>query len=312
MAEKERRPPVSDEATPPKKGQPSPHRRSPAGPPRPVPGGPLPTPAEKLARRAHRRRSKAPSVQELIQRAAQLKIPGLIIYPETVEKGKSSTQGRYLVATKCQHCGHEMPQVLHALEDGKRKKCRCQGGVRNHPNPIRYSLSFRYRAMIQRCEKTTHVSDHNYRGRGIQVHFESTKEFVEWALREFPEQAINGFSEWDFDRIDNDGHYAKDNLRLVRRGVNHLNRRDSVNSIRTRGDALLKKHPHITYSPKTVRNLIQQGYTEQEILERHTRNIKAPRRPRSKNPVNRNTEEILAGVSIIYPISHPKHGTNAL
>lgn len=279
-----------------------------------VPGGPLPTPDEQIKRDAHRRRRNVPSEEEIKTRAANLDTPGLEIFPETAAKGKSSSQGRYLVQTKCCDCGHEMLQVITALEQGKRKKCRCQGGVREHADPILYSLRIRYRAMDQRCNNDTHVSSSRYKGRGIQLWFTSIDEFVEWALREFPEHAEKGFKGWDFDRIDNDGHYEKTNLRLVRRSVNHLNRCESKTSNRAHVDALLKKHPEISYSDKTLWNLFQQGLSEEEILQRHSKVPNQKRRPRSKAPVHRSTASILAAPegAVIYPLSHPKHGSNEL
>lgn len=300
---------------PPSTGKPSPTRRSPDGPTRPMPGGPLPTEDGKTLRGPHRRRRIVPSPEQLHERASKVSIPGLEIFADTVVKAKRSQQGRYVVSTKCGDCGHVMPQVLRALEKGTRKKCRCQGGVRNHHDPIRYSLRIRYQAMVQRCVRTTHVSDHNYRGRGIEVHFASTDDFVTWALDEFPVQAASGFGGWDFDRIDNDGHYAKDNLRLVTRAVNHLNRRDSKSSHRKKVEEIIERHPDLTYSFVTLRNLFSQGLTEEQILERHARlNKDVRRRPRSEAPQYHSSQSILnaPGGAVVYPLSHPKHGSTDL
>lgn len=279
-----------------------------------VPGGPLPTPDEQIKRNAHRRRRNVPTDEEIKARAATLDIPGLEIFAETAAKGKSSGQGRYLVKTKCCDCGHEMPQVLTALKQGKRKKCRCQGGVRGHADPIRYSLRIRYRAMHQRCNTDTHVSSHHYKGRGIKLLFTSTDEFVEWALSEFPEQAGKGFKGWDFDRIDNDGHYEKSNLRLACRSLNHVNRGESKTSNRARVDAFRNDHQEVTYSHVTLRNLFQQGFCEEEILQRHAKVSNQNRRSRSENPAHRSTASILAapGGAMIYPLSHPEYGNNKL
>ena len=272
----------------------------------------MPTQDKELRRKPHRPRRNVPSHEELLERASKIKIEGLIIFPETVEKSRESSQARYIVKTKCESCSKEMPQVLTNLERGERKKCRCNSGVRNHPNRIRHTLTIRYRCMVQRCHRVTHVSDANYRGRGIQVHFNSTTDFVEWALEEFPEQALSGFGSWDFDRIDNDGHYSRDNLRLVNRTANLLNRRGSKTTQRARTEEFMEKHPEVLYSLKTVNNLIQQGLTEQEILERHTKNAGVPRRRRSKDPKFRSRAQILERAKVVYPLSHPKHGTTEI
>jgi hypothetical protein len=81
--------------------------------------------------------------------------------------------------------------------------------------------------MVQRCERDTHCSSHNYKGRGIRVLFKSRAEFVLWALNKWPHTDFIGL---DFDRRDNDDHYSKRNLRLVTRSINLLNRRKRKSS----------------------------------------------------------------------------------
>ncbi len=163
----------------------------------------------------------------------------------------------------------------------------------------------RFRAMKQRCDTDTHVSSHNYKGRGIRVEFFSAEEFVAWARSTWPNEDFKGK---DFDRINNDGNYMKENLRLVSRSVNHLNRRDSATSIRSRVDDFTAKHPEVTYQNVTLRNLFQQGLTEDQILARHE---KCPppdkRKPKSKN-FNRDgwhsTAEIYSRSGLVQPVEH--------
>lgn len=73
-------------------------------------------------------------------------------------------------------------------------------------------------------------------------------------------------------------------LRLVPRSTNHLSRRDSKNSIRSRADAFMAAHPEITYAPITVKNLIQEGLTEEQIVARHAKPAARKRKPKSKDP----------------------------
>jgi hypothetical protein len=137
--------------------------------------------------------------------------------------------------------------------------------------------------MVQRCNTPTHKQSKDYHGRGIKVLFVDRFDFITWALAKWPDA---DFKEWDFGRVDNDGHYSKDNLVLEKRGRNHLNRRDSGSTRRVLVDKFMEAHPDISYARVTLRNLMEQGLTDQQILERHA---KAPppgkRRPKSENPI---------------------------
>ena len=108
---------------------------------------------------------------------------------------------------------------------GKTTNCTCQrkyGG-----DPRARTLGQRYDAMVQRCRRWSHVSSHNYKGRGIEVRFASREDFVRWALAKWPTASFKGV---DIDRINNDGHYEPSNLRLATRSENLRNRSRSSTS----------------------------------------------------------------------------------
>jgi hypothetical protein len=140
---------------------------------------------------------------------------------------------------------------------------------RNKPfrcsDPRAKMLRARYHAMIQRCYKDTHVSSVNYKGRGIKVLFTSLGDFVQWALDLWPTTNFKGL---DFDRIDNSGHYSKENLRLVTRLMNLRNTRASKWSFRTRAEAIITTHPNLPVAMRTIWNMLQMGVTEKEIFEK--------------------------------------------
>lgn len=140
---------------------------------------------------------------------------------------------------------------------------------RNKPfrcsDPRAKMLRARYHAMIQRCYKDTHVSSVNYKGRGIKVLFTSLGDFVQWALDLWPTTNFKGL---DFDRIDNSGHYSKENLRLVTRLMNLRNTRASKWSFRTRAEAIITAHPNLPATMRTIWNMLQMGVTEKEIFEK--------------------------------------------
>lgn len=128
-------------------------------------------------------------------------------------------RSRRYAEMQCDDCGKVKMILVDNLTSGKTKNCRCQkkyGDIRAR------TLGARYDSMVQRCRRWTHVSSVNYIGRGIEVRFQSREHFIRWALAKFPK---TGFKGLDFDRIDNDGHYEPDNLRLVSRAENLLNTR---------------------------------------------------------------------------------------
>lgn len=211
----------------------------------------------------------------LISRAKRLKVAGLKIYPDIVERRGN---GYFYVRTVCQQCGVERWKELRNMEKGLSSKCQCQGAGKAtakwpHVDPsVVHSLQARYQAMRQRCEKDTHVSSHRYKGRGIEVLFTSRDDFVNWALETWPGESFRGK---DFDRIDNDGPYSKENLRLVDRTTNLLNRSDigpiNVGTAR----AFKRKFPQVRYTERTVLGLLRCGLTESQILEREATSLRA-------------------------------------
>lgn len=122
----------------------------------------------------------------------------------------------------CPICTRTYEILSDNILTGKSSNCRCQRGVKYNGDPRAETLGQRYDAMVQRCERSTHVSSKNYLGRGIKVLFRSREHFIRWALAKWPKTDFKGL---DFDRKDNDGHYSPGNLRLVTRGTNLRNRR---------------------------------------------------------------------------------------
>jgi hypothetical protein len=199
---------------------------------------------------------------KLLLRAVKLNTPNLIVFPLTI---KVTGKGNYTMQVKCKKCGLIQWKWLHNLEAGK-SGCRCS--VHSKYNDPRASmLGARYQAMIQRCHQTTHVSDHNYRQRGIRVIFSSREDFITWALKNWPHETFKGK---DFDRKDNNGDYSKDNLRLLTRSQNLRNTRVAINSIRAQAELFKQTYPDVTYTEKTIWNLLQKGLTPAAIMKKWT------------------------------------------
>ena len=87
-----------------------------------------------------------------------------------------------------------------------------------------------------------------------------------------------------FGRIDNDGHYSKENLRAVPRIEKLRNTRSSKGSIRDRAESCLRAFPHVTFAYRTVGKLIQQKMTPEEILPRFEERRHLTEEYQSENP----------------------------
>ena len=224
-------------------------------------------------RRAH----NALPLSELQRRAAALSIAGLMIFPETLEKREG---GYFYVMTQCQNCEKVRYKELRNMERGYSSKCQCQN-KRYYGDPRVPTLSHRYGAMVQRCERNSHVSSHRYKGRGIKVKFKDIRDFVNWALKKWPDTDFKGL---DFDRKNNDGHYSKQNLRLVDRTTNLLNRGDipAVNIGHAR--KFLQAHPEVTYTERTVLGRLRSGMTDAQLIAHHQASPLAVGRRKVKLP----------------------------
>ena len=77
-----------------------------------------------------------------------------------------------------------------------------------------------WRAMLQRCNDPKHRKYKNYGARGIKVEFTCFSDFFNYVVKELKADP-RGLT---IDRIDNDGHYQRGNIRFVSRAENNRNR----------------------------------------------------------------------------------------
>jgi hypothetical protein len=144
----------------------------------------------------------------------------------TIIQGSIRREGRsrQVVDARCSACRRTFTIDAGNIRGGRTRSCRCQRN-RKYNDPRAEMLGLRYDAMVQRCERDTHKQSRDYKGRGIKVLFESREAFVRWAVEKWPDTDFKGL---EFDRIDNNGHYAPDNLRLVTSRQNKLNTRTDI------------------------------------------------------------------------------------
>ena len=120
----------------------------------------------------------------------------------------------------------------------------------------------RCQAQLQRCTNPQAASFERYGARGIEFRFASVNEAAHWVAENLgiAEQSMH------LDRKDNNGHYEPGNLRWSTPVENLNNTR--VSGGRQRFIAFRKAHPQVRYADATLAKLINQGLTDEQILER--------------------------------------------
>jgi len=93
---------------------------------------------------------------------------------------------------------------------------------RAYQKTIKGCLCYRFKQIKQRCNNLKNPAYKNYGGRGIKCLFKSSQEFVDYVINELkidPRKLC-------IDRISNNGHYEKGNIRFVTHKVNNNNKRE--------------------------------------------------------------------------------------
>lgn len=96
---------------------------------------------------------------------------------------------------------------------------------RRYAKTIYGCLLKRFCAIKDRCYNPSSQWYHCYGGRGIKCKFKSTKEFVDYIVHELKYDEYEKIKGLQIDRIDNNGHYEKGNIRFVTAIENSNNRR---------------------------------------------------------------------------------------
>lgn len=97
--------------------------------------------------------------------------------------------------------------------------CKC-AGTDAYATELEYRLSERGHRARQRCRDSTHPQYAGYGGRGIEFRFDTVRDYVAYMLA-----LRDADAELTVDRIDNDGHYERGNLRWATPKTQANNRR---------------------------------------------------------------------------------------
>lgn len=119
----------------------------------------------------------------------------------------------------CQcECGNTHRARVDNLKNGTTDMCKkCGKNKQKTHGMSRTPFYYVYKALKERCEKSTHPAYKNYGGRGIRNLWSSFDEFKDDMLGSYKEGL-------EIDRIDNDGNYCKENCRWVDRATNQSNK----------------------------------------------------------------------------------------
>ena len=168
------------------------------------------------------------------------------------EKRWNEQWSRCYVLTECVSCHNIQWTYLSNLTLGISKGCQ---NCSQRPKLIPMWLEQRLTAAKGRCENPNDRQYHLYGGRGIRFCFPSVIQAGIWILKNVP----NVRQEYEMDRIDNNGHYAPENIRFVPREKNLGNRRVTVLSE--------WDQEYWPYSRNVVTRMLSSGKTREEIIE---------------------------------------------
>lgn len=154
------------------------------------------------------------------------------------------------------------------------KRCKKGGNARAKLAVSKYTPEELYVSRVMTGAKRRCASNHkNYGGRGIKFLFDSIEESARWVVSEIGPRPSKKHS---IDRIDNNGHYEKGNLRWATISEQLRNRRKKISPRQQRIRKLMELRPD--YSYEGISSLIQRGFSDIEIINREKTHQGRPRK----------------------------------
>ncbi len=119
---------------------------------------------------------------------------------------------------RCKKCESQRNQEHYKQNRDKlvQQKKEYYGTIRGHLRRV-------FNHINQRCNNPAIHNYSRYGGRGITNNFKSSDEFIDYIVYDLKVDPRG----LQIDRIDNDGHYEKGNIRFVTNKENSNNRRDT-------------------------------------------------------------------------------------
>jgi hypothetical protein len=113
----------------------------------------------------------------------------------------------------------------------------------------------------------------SYGGRGIKFNFEGVKAATLWIMENLgiPEN----YKHCSLDRIDPDGHYEPGNIRWLHQRLDLMNKQGNQAGAKLHKFRI--EHPEVQYADSTLKRLLWQGMSFEEIVERYHRKSSKPK-----------------------------------
>ena len=167
------------------------------------------------------------------------------------------------VLTQCVSCAAVQWQDLNNLTSGKSKGCQNCSQPRN---TVPGWLERRLTSAKQRCTNPKDSNYPRYGGRGIEFRFETPLEACRWILENVPDVR----RDYTIDRIDNNGHYERGNIRFVPMIENQRNKEVTI----------LPEYVPVEwpYARTVVTRMLSAGMTREEIIETALRAVAEKRK----------------------------------
>lgn len=172
------------------------------------------------------------------------------IYPPTAEYFRRDRRNKNGLTAYCKECGkkkdkqyrkdnhnaclkrskeyyrqNKKEMLEKSAEYHKQHRKEAQLYQQYYSNTIAGHLRRIYSGMKRRCNNLKDVSYKNYGGRGIKNKFKSVDGFINYVINNLGINGINQIKGLQIDRINNNGHYEKGNIRFVTCKENSNNRR---------------------------------------------------------------------------------------
>jgi len=151
-------------------------------------------------------------------------IIGECVYLYEIDKDKNGYRGAVF---QCR-CGKTFTALINSVKRGNTNSCGCYQKQRARERFLKHGLSttrlyVMWTAMKKRCYNTNDKQYADYGGRGIIVCDEWKNDFKKFHTHMMSLPHAMG-PEYTIDRIDNDGHYERGNIRFVSIVDNNRNR----------------------------------------------------------------------------------------
>ncbi len=165
--------------------------------------------------------------------------------PATIEYFSLDKRNRSGLQSRCKACGrlyyHQHREQSRQYYQRNREKYLQQMRQRRQQHldtASQYHRQYRntlggylrevYSHMKSRCNNPSNKSYKDYGGRGIQCRFKNPNDFIDHVVKKLGLVSMKLIRGLQVDRIDNNGHYERGNIRFVTRSENVRNSRRYV------------------------------------------------------------------------------------